>query len=126
MIAPNNPLQQTGHANEVCASHFAHLRVRRLLSYVVRLSGEVLMSANRTCQVFAILCWLVGGILLVGPWANPDNSTGAAGISLFLLLLGLLVWVVGAFATLSERVERLERNLSQDEKAEASHQSPQR
>ena len=74
------------------------------------------MGAYRASQVFAGLSWLYAALLLwpqlgggILPWHECDRDTEV--VAVFFLLLGLLVWVIGAFAALCERVQRLERQL---------------
>jgi len=73
------------------------------------------MKSRRVFLLIALLCWLLGSVLLIEarlgqailPWGDPDPTTGST--ALFILTLGLLVWQAGELAALRERVERLER-----------------
>jgi hypothetical protein len=88
------------------------------------------MGAKRVCQVLAVLCWVLGGVLFLEawlgrallPWEEPDPTTETA--ALYILSLGLGVWFAGAFAALRQRVERLERRLRQEEAVHAAWDDP--
>jgi hypothetical protein len=83
------------------------------------------MGYIRTCQVGAVLCWLLGIVLhletrlgrTILPWEGPDATSGtAAG---FILFLGVLLWVVADLGALRRRVGHLEQRLRDIESKES-------